>query len=153
MSSQSARVSAETPPSFPQTGLPGRTVPDNTAKSISAHVFFEFRINRCCNTRTESVAKKKHRKKNNNVHISRECKKYKNEVGLDIEKVSPLPSMSRPSRLPSAADATKAKRSVFGHHEGGTLGCRTVSMHVRRERLSDDYGLRISLSCCPRHCP
>jgi hypothetical protein len=36
--------------------------------------------------------------------------------------VSPLPSTSRPSRLPSAVDVTKAKRSVSGHHEGGTPG-------------------------------
>jgi hypothetical protein len=34
--------------------------------------------------------------------------------------VSPLPSMSRPSRLPSAV--TKAKRSVSDHHERETLG-------------------------------
>jgi hypothetical protein len=40
-------------------------------------------------------------------------------VGLDIVKVSPQPSMSRPSRLPSAVDVAKAKRSVSGHHEGG----------------------------------
>ena len=43
-------------------------------------------------------------------------------MGLDIVKVSPLPNMSRPSRLPSAADVTKGKRSVSGHHEGGTPG-------------------------------
>lgn len=47
-------------------------------------------------------------------------KVYRNEVGLDIVKVSPLPSMSRPSHLLSAVDVTKAKRSVFGHHEGAT---------------------------------
>jgi len=34
--------------------------------------------------------------------------------------VCPLPSMSRPSRLPSAVDVTKAKRSVSGHYEGVT---------------------------------
>ena len=40
-------------------------------------------------------------------------------MGLDIIEVSTLPSMSRPSRLPSAVDVAKAKRSVSVHYEGG----------------------------------
>jgi hypothetical protein len=38
------------------TGLPGAHCPGQHSKSISVHVFFEFRINHCYNTRTESVA-------------------------------------------------------------------------------------------------
>lgn len=41
-------------------------------------------------------------------------------MGLDIVKVSPLPS--NPSRLPSAADVVMAMWLVSGHHEEETPG-------------------------------
>jgi hypothetical protein len=78
------------------------------------------------NTGTESVARKPvllvRGSLRDNVDITRECKKYRNEVGLDIVRMSPLPSTSCPSRLPSVVDVTKAKRSVSGHHEEGIPG-------------------------------
>lgn len=52
--------------------------------------------------------------------------------------MSPLPSMSRPSRLQSAVDVTKAKRLVSGHHEGATpevSGCERACAERGIERL------------------
>jgi hypothetical protein len=61
-------------------------------------------------------------------------------VGLDIVKVSesPLPSLSCPSRLPSAADVTKAKRSLSGQHEGWTPGLSDCE-HACAERAIERW--------------
>jgi hypothetical protein len=62
------------------------------------HVIFEFQINHCYNTRTESVAQQ--RKKKGNVHITRERKKNRSEVGLYkdiVETISRLIRCARPA--------------------------------------------------------
>jgi len=50
--------------------------------------------------------------------------------------VSPLPSTSRPSCLPSVVDVTKAKQKVSGHHEWGTPGVSDCE-HPYAERATE----------------
>ncbi len=78
------------------------------------------------NTGTESVARKpvllERGSLRDNIDITCKCKKYRNEVGLDIVRMSPLPSTSCPPCLSSVVNVTKVKRSVSDHHEEGIPG-------------------------------